>query len=433
MENNIPAINVINITKKYNLYSNPKDILKEKLHPFKKIYHRDFYALNNFSLQVQKGETLGVIGPNGAGKSTLLKIITGVLTPTQGSVEINGKIASLLELGAGFNPEMSGYDNVFLNGEIMGFTRKQIESKMDDILDFADIGDFVHQPVKSYSSGMFARLAFATAINVDPDILIVDEALSVGDMAFQAKCFQKFRQFQTENKTILFVTHSIDLILKYCQKAVVLYDGKNIFFGDTKNATETYRKMMVKSSKMDRNFEDEEHETKKFIDISQISAQLKDKLPINKKPNTYGSMESEIIDFAIMNEKNEVTNQLTHDTNYTIYMKVRFYCTIKEPIFAFTIKSIDGMELTGTNSFNEEIYFDKAHKGEEISIKFEQRMVLNSGTYFLALGCTKIEGNELKVFHRIYDAVSVDVVSHRRAVGLAFSPSKVNYSRAYNE
>lgn len=202
------AISVKHLTKVYKLYNQPIDRLKEALNPFKKSYHKDFYALNDVSFEIKKGETVGIIGKNGAGKSTLLKIITGVLTPTSGSVQVNGKIASLLELGAGFNPDYTGLENIYFQGSLMGYTREEMESKVDDILTFADIGEFIHQPVKTYSSGMFARLAFSVAINVEPDILIVDEALSVGDMAFQAKCFNKFKEFQRLNKTILFVTNS---------------------------------------------------------------------------------------------------------------------------------------------------------------------------------------------------------------------------------
>ena len=200
------AIKVSNLTKIYKLYDKPMDRLKESLHPLKKNYHKDFYALNDVSFEVKKGETVGIIGKNGAGKSTLLKIITGVLTPTSGDVQVNGRIASLLELGAGFNPEYTGIENIYLQGTLMGFGHEEMAAKVDEILAFADIGDFIHQSVKMYSSGMFARLAFAVAINVDPDILIVDEALSVGDAAFQNKCIRKMEEIGDKGITILFVS-----------------------------------------------------------------------------------------------------------------------------------------------------------------------------------------------------------------------------------
>ena len=196
------SIKIKDLTKVYHLYDNPKDMIKEFIHPLRKKYHHNFTAIDNINLTIKKNETLGIIGKNGAGKSTLLKMITGVLTPTSGNIKINGKIASLLELGAGFNPAMTGLENIYLNGTIMGYSEEEINEKVEEILSFADIGEFIYQPVKMYSNGMFARLAFSVAINVEPDILIVDEALSVGDMAFQMKCFKKFHDFQTRDKTI---------------------------------------------------------------------------------------------------------------------------------------------------------------------------------------------------------------------------------------
>ena len=203
------VIKVDNVTKMYKLYDNPKDRLKEALIPTNKKRYKEHYALNGVSFDVKKGETAGIIGTNGSGKSTILKIITGVLNPTSGKVEIEGRISALLELGAGFNSEYTGIENVYLNGTMSGFSKEEIDERLDDILSFADIGDFVYQPVKTYSSGMLVRLAFAVSINIDPEILIVDEALSVGDVFFQAKCFKKFEDFKKQGKTILFVSHDL--------------------------------------------------------------------------------------------------------------------------------------------------------------------------------------------------------------------------------
>ena len=420
------AIKVSHLTKVYKLYDKPIDRLKESLHPLKKQYHNDFYALNDVSFEIKKGETVGIIGKNGAGKSTLLKIITGVLTPSSGHVHTNGRISSLLELGAGFNPEYTGIENIYLQGTLMGYSHGEMESKIDEILAFADIGDFVHQPVKMYSSGMFARLAFAVAINVEPDILIVDEALSVGDMAFQAKCFNKFKEFQKLNKTILFVTHSIDLIIKYCQSAILISDGKKLLQGDTKSATELFRKIMVstipkKIKEVDEN---------EIINIDDIFVHdLRFQLPVNPDASIYGSMEAEIIDFVILNKEKKITNHLRHNEDYIILMTVKFNQDIIDPIFAYTFRSVDGMELTGTNSNNLNEVFGIIKAGEIITVKFKQKMILNSGSYFLALGCTKYENENLKVFHRIYDAVQVDVVSLTLATGLAFSPTELTFER----
>lgn len=219
-------IQIRNISKIYKVYDNPIDRLKESVLPLKKKYHKEFVALNNISFDVKKGEIVGIVGKNGSGKSTLLKIITGVLNPTSGTVNIEGKISALLELGAGFNQELSGLENIYLNGTIMGFSKNEIEEKIPTILDFAEIGNFIYQPVKTYSSGMFARLAFAVAINVDPDILIVDEALSVGDMYFQEKSFTKMKNFREQGKTIFFVSHSLPSVRNFCNRAIWIHEGQ---------------------------------------------------------------------------------------------------------------------------------------------------------------------------------------------------------------
>ena len=216
------AIEVKNLTKSYKLYGKPSERIRDSLGLAKKKQFKEKLALNNVNLTVKKGETVGIIGTNGSGKSTILKIITGVLTPTSGEVNVDGHISALLELGAGFNMEYNGIDNIYLNGMMIGFSEEEIEKRMDAILEFADIGDYVYQPVKTYSSGMFVRLAFAVAINIDPEILIVDEALSVGDVFFQAKCYHKFEEFKKQGKTILFVSHDLSSISKYCDRAVLL-------------------------------------------------------------------------------------------------------------------------------------------------------------------------------------------------------------------
>ncbi|WP_131781571.1 ABC transporter ATP-binding protein [Legionella gresilensis] len=239
------AIKVENLSKAYKLYNAPLDRMKEALHPLKKRYHREFYALNNINFEIKKGECVGILGKNGAGKSTLLKIITGVLTPTSGHVKVNGRIAALLELGAGFNPNYTGIENIYFQGNLMGFNRQQIDSMVEKILNFAEIGDFAHQPVKNYSSGMFARLAFAVSIHVEPDILIVDEALSVGDAAFQNKCIRQMISILEKGVTVLFVSHDIQAINKFCTKAIWLKDGEKYMEGNTETVTNSYMSYSV--------------------------------------------------------------------------------------------------------------------------------------------------------------------------------------------
>lgn len=242
---NMAAITVQDVTKIYRLYDKPIDRLKESISLTHKSYHKDFYALNGLSFTVEKGQTVGIIGTNGSGKSTILKIITGVLTPTTGTVAVDGKISALLELGAGFNSDYTGIENIYMNGTMIGFTRKEMDEKLQDILDFADIGDFVYQPVKTYSSGMFVRLAFALAINVEPEILIVDEALSVGDVFFQAKCYRRMEEIRKSGTTILMVTHDMGSIIKYCDKVVLLNRGNFVAEGEAGHMVDLYKKILA--------------------------------------------------------------------------------------------------------------------------------------------------------------------------------------------
>lgn len=424
MTNDI-IIKVENLSKVYKLYNAPSDRMKEALHWGGKKYHKDFYALNDISFEIKKGETVGIIGKNGSGKSTLLKIITGVLSPTSGTVEVKGRVAALLELGAGFNMEYTGIENIYFQGSIMGYSEKEMDAKLQMILDFADIGEFVHQPVKMYSSGMFARLAFAVAINVEPDILIVDEALSVGDMAFQSKCFSKFKEFKEKGITILFVTHSMDTIIKYCQSAILINEGVKIKEGESKDTVELFRKMMVNIARINQETTLEKLTSEENIK-PKLQYDLKKQLPINQKANIYGSMEAEIIDFAIIDQDGKITNSLYHNSEYIVQMSVRFHSDIIDPIFAFTIRGVDSLELTGTNSLYLNNFLGLIKAGEVITVRFSQLMILNAGQYFLALGCTKYANDELTVFHRLYDILPLDVVSTNFGVGIAYSTSEID-------
>ena len=234
------AIRVDDVSKLYKLYDKPSDRLKESLGLTRKKLYKEHYALHNVSFDVKRGETVGIIGTNGSGKSTILKIITGVLNPSGGHVEIDGRISALLELGAGFNMEYTGIENIYLNGTMIGFSREEIDAKMQDILDFADIGDFVHQPVKTYSSGMFVRLAFAVAINIDPEILIVDEVLAVGDAAFQEKCQERMHHMLENGTTLLFVSHTMATVRQLCDHAIWLNKGDVVMQGEAESVCDAY-------------------------------------------------------------------------------------------------------------------------------------------------------------------------------------------------
>lgn len=409
-------INANNIDKIYKLYRKPSDRLKESLHPLRRKYHKDFYALKNVSFQIKKGDTVGIIGKNGSGKSTLLKIIAGVLIPNSGSIFVNGKISAILELGAGFNPELSGIENIYFHGAILGFSRIEIDSLRESILAFADIGEFIYQPVKTYSTGMLARLAFAIAINVNPDILIIDEALSVGDAAFQTKCYNKFREFQERGQTILFVTHSSDLIIKYCKYALLLENGNPVYFGNSKEAVEQYKKLQVNTTsekKSELNEKESDNNIKNYFLNTQF----------NPLAIIYGTNEAEIIDFCLFNNHMQPSTQLYFDDNYTVSMTVEFKADTTDPIFAYTIKSIDGLDLIGTNNLNIGVTTGQMKKGEKVKISFTQKMVLNGGTYVMSLGCTKFQNDNLTVFQRIYDAIIFNVASPKNTVGITYVES----------
>ena len=427
------AISVNNISKMYKLYDNPMDRLKESLGLSKKKRYKEHYALNDISFQVNKCETVGFIGTNGSGKSTILKIITGVLNPTQGNIEVNGRISALLELGAGFNMEYTGIENVYLNGTMIGFSKEEIDAKLQDILEFADIGDFVYQPVKTYSSGMFVRLAFAVAINIDPEILIVDEALSVGDVFFQAKCYRKFEDFKEKGKTILLISHDLSSISKYCDRVILLNKGKKVEEGLPKTVVDTFKKILANQYE-----EETEESTKRAEEVitekreegdapavhegkakkrSLIIQNWKKTFALNPGVLEYGNEKAEIIDFYIVDQNGNVTNLIEKDTEFEIYMKVRFHDSVKEPIFAYTIKDIRGTDLTGTNTMYEHAPVTEKVAGDEQVVCFRQKMTLQGGEYMLSLGCTGYTTGDFEVFHRLYDVCSLSVMSAKNTIG----------------
>lgn len=437
------AISVNNVSKMYKLYDNPMDRLKESLGLSRKKKYKEYYALNDVSFQVHKGETVGIIGTNGSGKSTILKIITGVLNPTQGQVVVDGRISALLELGAGFNGEYSGIENVYLNGTMIGFSREEIDAKLQDILDFADIGDFVNQPVKTYSSGMFVRLAFAVAINIEPEILIVDEALSVGDVFFQAKCYRKFEEFKEMGKTILFVSHDLSSIGKYCDRVVLLNKGKKLAEGDAKEMVNLYRRVLVnqyeepeeaaKEETQDAVVEPDDPVTegekemvkKPGVVRREEGDQMKSKLNLNPEVLEYGSKLAEIEDFAIRDGSGMITNVIEKGQEFSVDMKIRFQEDISEPIFAFTLKDLKGTEITGTNTMYENTPMKPQKKGDVRYVTFTQKMPLEAGEYMLCLGCTGYHQGEFTVFHRLYDVCNLTVITDKKAVGYFDMFSKV--------
>ena len=439
------AIQVQDVTKVYRLYDKPIDRLKETVSITHKNYHRDFYALRGLSFEVKKGETVGIIGTNGSGKSTILKIITGVLTPTTGQVKVNGKISALLELGAGFNMDYTGIENVYMNGTMMGYTRKEMDAKLQDILDFAEIGDFVYQPVKTYSSGMFVRLAFALAINVEPEILIVDEALSVGDVFFQSKCYRRMEEIRGSGTTILMVTHDMGSIIKYCDRVVLLNKGEFIAQGKPGRVVDMYKKILAgkldalreelrreeQSGRQDvqkPRKEEEEVSLSDFsggMDLEHPDSLMRDKLTINPDRTEYGDGRAEIYDLGLLDQRGNVTNLLLKGEMFTIRECIRFHASLEAPIFTYTIKDKKGTELTGTNTLYEGADIKPVKAGDSYTVEFTQKMNLQGGEYLLSMSCTGFEQGEHVVYHRLYDVTSITVISNKNTVGVYDMESQV--------
>ena len=416
MEEKKIAIEVKELEKAYKLYDKPSDRLREALGLTRKKRYKEHYALKGVDMTIYQGETVGIIGTNGSGKSTILKIITGVLNPSKGSVSVNGRISALLELGTGFNMEYNGIENVYLNGTMMGFSKKEIDAKMDDILSFADIGEYVYQPVKTYSSGMFVRLAFAVAINIEPEILIVDEALSVGDVFFQAKCYHKFEEFKKMGKTILFVSHDLSSISKYCDRVVLLNQGVKLGEGTPKEMIYAYKQVLVGQYPLSEEGEDNLLDDK---DIEAAAAAQADGAETLRNPDLleYGTKSAVIEDYYVTDEADRRSNAIIKGQQCSVHMTVRFMEDLPAPIFAFTIKNIKGVEITGTNTMVEKAFLEPVKAGSVKHITFTQNIDLQGGEYLLSLGVTGYENEDFQVYHRLYDVMNLTVISDKDTVG----------------
>ena len=473
------VINVKDVTKIYRLYDQPIDRLKEAISITHKNYHRDFYALNHINFKVRKGEAVGIIGTNGSGKSTILKIITGVLTPTLGEVNIKGIVCALLELGAGFNNDYTGIENVYMNGTMMGFTKEQMDAKLQEILDFADIGDFVNQPVKNYSSGMFVRLAFAMYVAMDPEILVVDEALSVGDVFFQAKCYHRMDELRRNGTTILMVTHDLGSVMKYCDRVVLINKGEKISEGQPGEMVDLYKKILagrfteedknnIKKQQELQNASDfideqnfgvdsvgakameEQNESKRVVsettaaygdkdarDIELVKSDsstatghlMQDELNLNPNVQHYGDGRASIYDLGILDERGKVTNVIVKGETFSIKEKIRFNASLEAPIFTFTIKDKRGADLTGSNTMIEGCDIKPVKAGDEYICTFTQRMTLQGGEYLLSMSCTGFEQGEHVVYDRKYDVASITVLSNKNTVGVYDMESQVTLER----
>jgi teichoic acid transport system ATP-binding protein len=399
------AIKVKNLTKVYHLYDKPQDRLKEALNPFKKSYHHDFYALNNINFEVKRGEILGIIGKNGSGKSTLLKMITGVLTQTSGNIEVNGKISAILELGAGFNPEMNGIENIYLNSSINGLSKEEVDNKIDEIIDFSELGEFIYQPIKTYSSGMKARLSFAVAINIDPEILIVDEALSVGDVRFQQKCLRKMEEFKKQNKTILFVSHSTGMIERFCDRAIWLHEGIVKEKGSSELISKKYYSFMAYGLEMVENKKE----------LSSIGKATSSSIKWNSLEGyeSFGKGGVKIIGVSLIDCKSNLVSIVQGNETIKVVLKLNVLKELYSPIVGFIVKDKTGVSIMGANSYTmkqcKNILLDT--KGIHIiELSFKMPCIKN-GEYTISPAIAEGTQDNHIQHHWIHDAIIFKVQS----------------------
>lgn len=378
------AIEIRDLSKVYQLYNRPMDRLKEAVSPAHKSRHTDFYALNGISLDIKKGESVGIIGTNGSGKSTLLKIIVGVLNQTKGTVDVDGRISALLELGAGFNPDYTGLENIYFNGTIMGFTREETDRHLQDILDFAGIGEFIHQPVKTYSSGMFVRLAFATQIYSSPDILIVDEALSVGDLRFQQKCYRAMEKLM-QDKTVILVTHDPGAVLRFCKRLIWLEKGRVRFDGSVERGLKLYEDYLILQSIA----ESEGRGDFGFTETGETARESGERrpiLPLAKDVHTKGSGDATIEACELDHESTGHAAQIVEPGEDVVFrMRVRYHKYIAHPIFGLTVRDRLGNVAVGINT---ETLRASLPPGQGV-MEYEMRFMmppLNHGQYTISPG-----------------------------------------------
>jgi ABC-type polysaccharide/polyol phosphate transport system ATPase subunit len=391
---------VQNVSKRYRLYRRPADRLREML-PGSGPQHTDFWALKDIGFEVERGETLSLVGPNGCGKSTLLQIVCGILQPTTGRVVTRGRIAALLELGAGFNPEFSGRENVYLNGEIMGLSRGEIERAMPSIEAFAEIGEFIERPVKEYSSGMYVRLAFSTAIHVDPDILVVDEALAVGDAVFANRCVRKFEELRARKVTVLFVSHDLGLVKQLSDRAILLLGGRITAQGKPNDVINRYIGLV--------------------LERQQAQAKKEDRV---RGSFRHGDGTSEITSVEILNSQGEPAATVRSGETITARVRARFHTAQSHPMVGILIRTRIGMDVYGTNTGIERIDFGDMQAGDELSVDFRMDCWLTPQQYTLTVATQSADGSS---HDWLDDAIAFEVLDTRLAAGVANLRAKVDW------
>lgn len=459
------VIELTGVSKKYNLYKNKSDRLKEVLDPRRKKYHRDFYALKAINLRINKGEIVGIVGKNGSGKSTLLKTISGILSPTSGFVNVKEKLVALLELGSGMNPEFTGIENIFFYGAILGYDKDKMNSVFDDIIAFSELEEFICQPLKTYSSGMKTRLAFAVSVFVEPEILVLDEVLAVGDELFRRKCYGKMEEFFKGGKTILYVSHNTESINQLCTRGILLNNGELILEGTTKMVTTYYQKMLyAKSDKKDevlleiKRLQKDRKKKKNFIiDNKGNNYQIKNKvfdmvsnkenlnadeqkdfyLPELKPKSTveFRNYDIDIYDIKILNLDKEQVNCLSFNKRYIYKLKIR--CN-EEKLANFSvgmeIKTEKGQKISSIESmelYKNDFFVNEMHKNEVIEISYYFRCLLIDGNYYVNHGVSSFENSEQRILSRLVDAYCFKVSKNGKHFSKGFIPliSKIEIIR----
>jgi ABC-type polysaccharide/polyol phosphate transport system ATPase subunit len=373
-----------------------------------------FHALKNISINLKIGESLGILGLNGSGKSTLMQIIAGTLKPSSGQVFVRGKVAALLELGSGFSPDFTGKENVIINGKILGLTESQIRTKLESIQNFAEIGDFFNQPVRTYSSGMRVRLAFAVLVQVNPDILIIDEALAVGDARFKLKCFAFLQEFKSKGGTLILVSHDLNTIARLCSSSVLLDQGELLIQGKPVEVANEYSKILNTSERSlpnDKN--NDSHESNQIHEIK------------TSKEFTYGGKKARISDIKLLNFQCDEVQVLESGEEFTVSFRVIARDKICSPVYGLTIKDAQGQKVYGQNTHFGKIKTKNLNDGDVNLVSFKQFCNLGRGTYFISLGMTRFEGENLEVIHRRYDVLEVKVINSDGSFGIANCYSKV--------
>ena len=403
----------------------------------------EFHALRDVSFNLRRGESLGIIGLNGSGKSTLLQIIAGTLEPTSGTVKTNGRIAALLELGSGFNPDFTGKENIYLNATILGLSQSEIDAKYDDIVAFADIGDFIHQPVRTYSSGMGLRLAFAVVAHVEPDILIIDEALAVGDARFQSKCFCFLESLQKQGKTLLFVSHDVNSVARLCSSAVLLHEGKVHAIGKPSDVINEYSKILVQGEPVAPTSEKpkpQQARTRQNSDpLEEVAPDLRKALLAEENAGelshenefAYGGEKGEIRNIQVQNAQGQEATVLVSGELFSVRFAVHAHESIVEPIYAMTIRDSKGQQIYGQNTLFSRVPTVDLDEGDKVEVLFRQSVNLGAGDYLISLGLTRFEGERLTVIHRRYDAFEVKVINIDGSFGITncFSEITCNSTR----